>query len=97
MSRRPSWGGNLEQRTAAMREMATATSGDNSGQAGHTFPKHVWVNVTGRSTDRSPGVLIDWRKDGAQWWALVTWVEGGGMRAPHAHTAWVRAEHVKPA
>lgn len=108
MSKRGSpWGGSLEQRSAQMREASRRSepdrgdrptaSGDRSGQRGHPFPKHVWVNVTGRSDDRHPGVLMGWRQDRGEWEALVVWVEGGGMRGAHAHTAWLRAEHVCPA
>lgn len=75
-----------------------SSSPDRSSQRGHPFPKHVWVNLTGQSTDGYPGVLMDWRRGGnGGWEALVTWVEGGGMRAVRAHTEWVRAEHVMPA
>ena len=99
MERRPSWG-SLEDRTARMRDQdasAGPRSGDRSGQRGHPFPRHVWVNVTGRSDDRWPGVLIDWRRSpGGGWQALVVWVQGGGMQEGHAHVSWVAAAHVGP-
>jgi hypothetical protein len=81
-------------RETAMTPEVRAT--DRSGQVGHAFPVHVWVDFSGTGTDRKPGVLIDWRQRTGQWQALVTWVEGGGIRAPHAHTSWVAANHLTP-
>lgn len=71
---------------------------DGTGTRGHTFPRHVWVNVSGSSTSRSPGLLLEWRKapDG-RWEALVAYASGGGSHAVSMTTAWVRQEHVSPA
>ena len=70
----------------------------DTGQRGNTAPRHVWVNVTGNPAYRSPGVLLDWRRqrDG-RWEALVVWAEGGGNVRPRSHVEWVRSEHVAPA
>lgn len=78
--------------------MRVAASDRDTGQRGHTAPRHVWVNVTGNPVHRSPGVLLDWRRcpDG-RWEALVAWAEGGGNIRPRAHLEWVRREHVRPA
>jgi hypothetical protein len=60
-------------------------------------PIHVWINVTTDPAYRCPGVFVAWRKNGlGNWEALVTWVDGGGTREGHVHTAWVLAEHVRP-
>jgi hypothetical protein len=70
----------------------------DTGQRGHTAPRHVWVNVTRNPAYRSPGLLLDWRRcpDG-RWEALVLWAEGGGNIRPRSHVEWVRQEHVLPA
>ena len=107
MDRRSPWTGTSDERIShtfsrqpeadpnAPVSPATGSS-DRSAQRGHAFPRHVWVNATGRPDDRHPGVLVDWRRDRGEWHALVTWVEGGGMRPAHTHVAWLRAEHVTP-
>ena len=67
---------------------------DQTGQRGHVGPKHVWVNVTGASTGRAPGILLDWRTVQGRWEAYVVWADGGGNVKPRAYLEWVRQEHV---
>ena len=67
---------------------------DQTGQRGHVGPKHVWVNVTGASTGRAPGILLDWRSVQGRWEAYVVWADGGGNVKPRAYLEWVRQEHV---
>lgn len=69
---------------------------DGTGQRGHPLPRHVWVNVTANPAYRCPGVLLDWRRVGRRWEALVVYVEGGGNVRPRAHVEWLRQEHVAP-
>ena len=58
---------------------------DQTGQRGHVGPKHVWVNVTGASTGRAPGILLDWRTVQGRWEAYVVWADGGGNVKPRAY------------
>lgn len=48
--------------------------------------RHVWVGTT-----PSPGVLIEWRKDGADWLAHVVYVEAGRVVI-----CWLPADMVRP-
>lgn len=77
---------------------SVATPDRDTGQHGHTAPRHVWVNVTRSPAHRSPGVLLEWRRcaDG-RWEALVVRAEGGGNIRARSHLEWVRQEHVRPA
>ena len=50
--------------------------------------------VTGASTGRAPGVLLDWRTVQGRWEAYVVWADGGGNVKPRAYLEWVRQEHV---
>jgi hypothetical protein len=49
--------------------------------------QHVWVG-----TQPSPGVLVEWRREGERWQALVVYVESGRIV-----TAWLPVELVRPA
>lgn len=49
--------------------------------------RHVWVG-----TQPSPGVLIEWRRVGADWHAQVVYVEAGRVVV-----AWLPADMVRPA
>lgn len=49
--------------------------------------KHVWVGTT-----PSPGVLIDWRKDGPTWLGFVAYVEAGRIIV-----AWLPSDLIRPA
>ncbi|WP_166390341.1 hypothetical protein [Nocardioides ochotonae] len=68
---------------------------DGTGQQGHTVPRHVWVAPDGRWEAALPGVLLDWRKVGASWEALVMWGSGGGNVASAGHTQWLSADKVR--
>jgi len=70
---------------------------DGTTTRGHAFPKHVWIDVTGSSTSRSPGLLLEWRRTPSGWEALCVYASGGGNRRWSLTEAWVRAEHVSPA
>ena len=66
-----------------------------TGARGHTVPQHVWVCVTGRWAERSPGLLLEWRRRGHDWEALAVWVSGGGVRAWDVRQGWVSYAHVR--
>lgn len=66
-----------------------------TGTRGHAAPQHVWVCVTGRWSEQSPGLLLEWRRRTHGWEALVIWVGGGGMRAWDVRQGWVSATHVR--
>ncbi|WP_182526613.1 hypothetical protein [Nocardioides dongkuii] len=67
-----------------------------TGTRGHTSPRHVWVCVTGRWHEQSPGVLLEWRRGTTSWEALVIWAGGGGVRTWEVKHGWVPAAHVRP-
>ncbi|MQW77233.1 hypothetical protein GHK92_15270 [Nocardioides sp. dk4132] len=67
-----------------------------TGLQGHDVPRHVWVCRTGRWQERSPGLILEWRRVQGHWEALVVWASGGGVRAWELAHGWVRAEHVRP-
>jgi hypothetical protein len=66
-----------------------------TGTRGHAAPQHVWVCVTGRWTEQSPGLLLEWRRRGPAWEALVIWVGGGGVRAWDVRQGWLPMTHVR--
>ena len=70
-------------------------AGDGTATSGHTFPRHVWVNLTGGSSPSCPGIILDWRQHKGRWEALVVYAEGGGNIAVRATTGWVDAAHVR--
>lgn len=49
--------------------------------------QHVWVGTT-----PSPGVLVEWRRDGDRWTALVAYVDAGRIVV-----AWLPSDLVRPA
>lgn len=66
-----------------------------------TFPRHVWVDVTGSWADPQPGVLIDWRRDrrgGWEAWVIRAWSysTGGGVEA-QVMASWVPGHLIRPA
>lgn len=66
-----------------------------TGSRGNTSPQHVWVCVTGRWNEQSPGLLLEWRRRATDWEALVIWVGGGGVRAWDLKQGWVSSAHVR--
>ena len=51
---------------------------------------HCWVHTTGADW---PGLVLEWRREGAGWMARVVWTTGGGSLV----CAWVDAEQLDPA
>lgn len=72
-------------------------AGDGSGQRGEVTPKHVWVNGDRLASERSPGILLDWRVvDGGRWEAYVVWADGGGNVKVRSYVEWVDQDKVSP-
>lgn len=63
---------------------------DGTGHLGHTIPQHVWVDL---SSGRYPGLLVEWRKDGATSW--VGWCIWAG-EGPIVQQGWVDAKQLSP-
>ena len=51
---------------------------------------HCWVHATGADW---PGLVLEWRREGAGWMARVVWTTGGGSLV----CEWLEAEQVGPA
>ena len=62
---------------------------DGTGQAGHTVPQHVWVDL---SSGRYPGLLVEWRPLGRGWQGWCLWAAGG----PIVQQAWLDARQLSP-
>ena len=52
---------------------------------------HVWVRPEHSPTEM-PGLVLEWRRDGPDWEALVTYVDPCGS----AVTEWLPAERLRP-
>ena len=66
---------------------------DGYVEPNHMPGRHVWVTIPG-TTRRCPGVILDWRVEGNDWAALVTYADGGGIAPVRAVTGWMPAQYV---
>jgi len=64
-------------------------------------PVHVWLCLTGAwEVDRSPGILIAWRRHHTEWEALVVSASATAPAhgsTPTIRTSWYAAGHVREA
>lgn len=73
---------------------------DRSGLTDRTeraaLTTHCWVLDRPGSTGRSPGLLLEWRREGHAWLGLVAYVERQEQDRFRLVQRWVPAEVLKP-
>ena len=58
--------------------------------------RHVWVSQPGVQVPPVQGFVVEWRRHGYRWWALVLTVHTPAAEPPLTKLEWVRAERLKP-
>lgn len=79
----------LAERTAAER---TASARDERA----ALTSHCWVLDAPGSTGRSPGLLLEWRREGRVWLGLVAYVQREESERFRLVQRWLPAEVLAP-
>lgn len=66
--------------------------------------RHVWVRFgLGATPAPYPGLIIEWKREGARWFALVVYLEEDAYdhhdrrHRPAFRQRWIRAQYLRPA